>query len=104
MYDKLTTIENTMEQISKAHVNTEKASRYLQQLCKHFAHKIPVTHTPEQGDIDFNFGRCELRVAGSQLFMMASAEESENLQKVQKVISEHLKRFAFRESLQIEWR
>ena len=31
---------------SVARVETERASIYLQQLCKHFAHKLPVSFTP----------------------------------------------------------
>ena len=34
---------------------TAKASGYLQQLCKHFGHKIKVEFTPETGSLKFDF-------------------------------------------------
>ena len=38
---------------SHAEIPTASASRYLQQLCKHFAHKLPVTFDPAEGRIGF---------------------------------------------------
>ena len=37
---------------SQAQVTTALASRYLQQLCKHFAHKLPTTYDTGQGRIE----------------------------------------------------
>lgn|GEM_PF-4305252 len=37
-------------------VPTENANRYLQQLCKHWSHKMDVTFTPDEGRIDFPNG------------------------------------------------
>ncbi|TIT63197.1 MAG: DUF2218 domain-containing protein, partial [Mesorhizobium sp.] len=34
---------------SHANVTTAHASRYLQQLCKHWAHKFPVEFDPNHG-------------------------------------------------------
>lgn len=34
---------------STATISTTRASGYLQQLCMHFAHKVPVTFTPQAG-------------------------------------------------------
>lgn len=46
-------------------VSSDRASRYLQQLCKHFAHKVPVEFTTETGQITFPFGTCTLHAARS---------------------------------------
>ena len=46
---------------SQAHVSTASASRYLQQVCKHWSHKFAVEFTPEKGHIPFSDGRiCNL--------------------------------------------
>ena len=45
---------------SVAEITTERASIYLQQLCKHFAHRLAVEFTPEQGTIPFSIGTCRL--------------------------------------------
>ncbi len=41
---------------SRVDVATAYASRYLQQLCKHWAHKFPVEFDPNHGTIDLSHG------------------------------------------------
>ena len=40
--------------VSLADVSTANASRYLQQLCKHWSHKFNVTFDPCSGKIPFS--------------------------------------------------
>ena len=49
--------------ISQARIATPLASRYLQQLCKHFAHKLPVEFDPQRGRIEFSIGLCRLEAS-----------------------------------------
>lgn len=42
----------SLDHRSRADVPTAHASRYLQQLCKHWAHRFEVTFDPHQGRID----------------------------------------------------
>ncbi len=88
---------------SVARVETERASIYLQQLCKHFAHKLPVSFTPEQGQIVFSVGTCRLEAGNGILTLKAEAEDTDRLAQLQNVIDKHLQRFAFRAPLAIEW-
>jgi len=88
---------------STANVTTEMASRYLQQLCKHFAHKIPAEFTPEEGSITFPFGVCALTAQGSRLTMTVTTENEADLPRMQDVIASHLERFAFRDKPAIVW-
>lgn len=89
---------------STAEITTERASIYLQQLCKHFAHKLAVEFTPERGTIPFAMGTCRLEAAGDKLTMKAEAENAEQLAQVEGVIERHLVRFAFRDPPEIVWR
>lgn len=88
---------------STARIETAKASGYLQQLCKHFAHKRPVTFTPEAGRIEFSAGTCTLAADGGVLTLVATAGDTDRLAEVQSVVARHLERFAFREPLTIAW-
>ena len=88
---------------SSTTIKTQKASGYLQQLCKHFCHKIEVKFNGQAGWIEFAFGRAELRADESVLTMVANSQNPENLDKLKKVLASHLERFAFRESLKIKW-
>lgn len=88
---------------STAQVESERASIYLQQLCKHFAHKMAVEFTPERGVIPFSVGTCRLEAAGNILTMRAEAEDAERLAQLQDIIARHLVRFAFRAPPEIVW-
>ena len=88
---------------SSTTIKTQKASGYLQQLCKHFSHKIEVKFDGQDGWIEFAFGRAELSADESVLTMVANSQNPENLDKLKKVLASHLERFAFREDLKIKW-
>ena len=88
---------------AKAEIATDHASRYLQQLCKHFAHKLPVTFDPTQGRIEFSIGTCSLAATPGLLTTQAEAADETNLAQLEQVVASHLERFAFREELKVGW-
>lgn len=88
---------------STANVTTEMASRYLQQLCKHFAHKVPAEFTPEAGTITFPMGKCTLKAQDNLLAMTVAARTDADLERMKEVIGSHLERFAFRDKPVIVW-
>ena len=90
---------------SQAEIATTSASRYLQQVCKHWSHKFAVEFTPEKGHIPFSDGRvCDLEANAGTLTLRAEAPDDETLERLQRVVVEHVKRFAFREELgDVQW-
>ena len=88
-----------------ATVPTAHASRYLQQLCKHWAHKLEVNFTAERGVVGFPGGTVatfEARPEG--LAVRIEASDAQTLEQMKGVVSRHLDRFAFREApLTFEW-
>jgi len=89
---------------SEARVATTQPRRYLGQLVKHFAHKIPATHDETTGRIEFPFGLCELTAEGEEaLVMRVSSADAEALERLEGVVARHLERFAFREPPVIAW-
>jgi len=90
---------------SHATIATASASRYLQQLCKHWSHKFAVTFTPEHGTIPFDATRvCTLEATPDCLALRVDAADDATLERMQGVVIEHLKRFAFREDLdEVTW-
>ncbi|WP_131113025.1 DUF2218 domain-containing protein [Lichenihabitans psoromatis] len=86
-----------------AEVETEHASRYLQQLCKHWSHKFTVTFDPSRGTIDLNGSTCSFVAEPHRLLMSLANEDAAVLPRLCEVVTEHLKRFAFREELAVEW-
>ena len=81
--------------VSKLFVKTLKASIYLQQIGKHFSHKLEVDFDSQAGRIEFPFGIAELNAEELGLNMIAKAETAENLDKMKHVLASHLERFAF---------
>ncbi len=97
-------VEDTAMNHSIARVESERASIYLQQLCKHFAHKRPVEFTPARGQIALGAGMCRLDATGGTLTIRAEAEDADKLAQLQDVIAKHLERFAFRSPVTLDWR
>lgn len=86
---------------STATVETEHASRYLQQLCKHWGHKFTVEFTPLQGRIDLGEGRIvDLSATDKSLKLKLEASD---IARLQEIVADHVVRFAFREELTFDW-
>ncbi|MBE1203977.1 DUF2218 domain-containing protein [Aminobacter carboxidus] len=86
---------------STAAVETEHASRYLQQLCKHWSHKFAVDFSPTEGRIDLGEGRVvDLRANDRTLTVDVEADD---LPRMEQVVVDHIVRFAFREELKFDW-
>ena len=88
---------------SEARVATPRSARYLGQLCKHFAHRIPANYDGGQGRVEFPTGVCEMDASGDVLILRASATDAPSLAQVEDVVARHLERFAFRDKPQISW-
>ena len=98
-----------------AAVPTVKASRYLQQLCKHWSHNLAVEFTPEQGSIVFprdirgqsfpGDAVVTLKAQESALEVVVEASAPNQLDGLKGAVARHLDRFAFREApLTFDWR
>ncbi|MEQ5872694.1 DUF2218 domain-containing protein [Sagittula sp. NFXS13] len=84
--------------------STTHASRYLQQLCKHFGHKTEVQYDETAGTISLLMGPAQLRATDVQLEAVISAADPEGLSKARHIIDKHLERFAFREGFKaMDW-
>ena len=98
-----------------ATVPTTHASRYLQQLAKHWSHKLSVEFTAADGRIVFPKevrGRSfpadatvTLRASDTALEVLVNASAAEQLDGLKSAVASHLDRFAFREApLAFDWR
>lgn len=87
-----------------ARVATAHASRYLQQLSKHWSHKFPVSFDAARARIELNDDRV-LTMAATEdaLDILATAPDAASLARFRTVIEEHIRRFAFKETLEFAW-
>ncbi|MEP1765971.1 MAG: DUF2218 domain-containing protein [Sulfitobacter sp.] len=76
---------------------TENASKYMQQLCKHFGHKIDVSFDTEKGWAAFEMGTAHMTATQTGLSLTCDVKDDAAIPAVQNVIDRHLEKFAFRE-------
>ncbi|MDK3075347.1 DUF2218 domain-containing protein [Sedimentitalea sp. JM2-8] len=86
-----------MPRIETGRFETPNGSKYLQQLCKHFAHKVAVEYDPENGAVALPPGPARLTATGDALSVEITAEDDAGLARARHIIDDHLRRFAFRE-------
>ena len=82
---------------SSARFETQNASRYMQQLLKHFAHKIEVSYDEKEGRAELGQGPAHLRADESGLTVQVSGEDLRAVIEARYVIDKHLVTFAFRD-------
>jgi len=88
---------------SAATVATANPSRLINRLCKHWAHKLPVRHDEQGGEITLSIGECRLRAAKAGLEVQLHAANSAQLRQLQQVVADHLLRMASGEPLEFAW-
>ncbi|HWI84714.1 MAG TPA: DUF2218 domain-containing protein [Sphingomonas sp.] len=97
-----------------AAVPTVSGSRYLQQVCKHWAHNLTVEFTPLHGTIIFpkdargadhpGDALVTFDARDTALDVRVDATSAEQLAGVKGAVARHLDRFAFREApLPFDW-
>lgn len=95
-------------------VPTGNASKYLQQLCKHWQHNLQVEFTPENGTVIFpkdargadhpGDAVVTFDVAEAGLNVRIDASSEAQLDGMKGAVARHLDRFAFREApLAFDW-
>jgi hypothetical protein len=89
--------------IVKASVPTANAAKYMQQLCKHWSHKLEVDLSEQRAVVKFSTAVATFDAGADALQVTIEGEENE-VERMKGVVSSHLDRFAFREApLLFEW-
>jgi hypothetical protein len=88
---------------ANAFVPTATPARFIGRLCKHFAHKIPVRFDEQQGRIEFAFGLTLLHAENDGLRLTVQSPDQDQLDKLKQVVASHFERFAWQETLSLDW-
>jgi hypothetical protein len=97
--------------IAEARVQTERASRYLVQLCRHVS-KVGRAHSQMQarvewsddrGMISFDWGRCSLRALPGVLRLRAEAPDEDALRRIEHRVADRLEQIGRRDRLTVTW-
>jgi uncharacterized protein len=90
--------------IAKASVTTANAHKYVQQLCKHWSHRLEVELSEKRGVVKFPAAVVTLDAGENALNVKIEGEASEEVERLKGVVASHLDRFAFREApLKFDW-
>jgi hypothetical protein len=90
--------------IATASVPTVNASKYMQQLCKHWSHKLEVDLSDERGVVKFPAAVATFEPGPEALKVTIEGEDGEAVERMKGVVASHLDRFAFREApLKFDW-
>jgi len=90
--------------ISIAKIEIAHAGKYLVQLAKHWSHRFPdLTWNETRANIPFPTGQCVITSKENVLVIALTVPDEETASRLENVVAEHLKRFAFRESLEVVW-
>ncbi len=85
-------------------LETEHASKYLQQMCKHFAHKVDAIYDAQKGNVAFPPGPCEMLAEDGLLIIICNSDSDEGVKVMQSIIDQHIVKFAWREKLEaLNW-
>ncbi len=89
--------------IATASVPTANAAKHLQQLCKHWSHKLEVDLEDRKGVVRFPAAVVMLEAGADALLVTIEGDDSE-VERMKGVVATHLDRFAFREApLRFDW-
>jgi hypothetical protein len=87
-----------------ASVPTDYAAKYLQQLCKHWSHRLEVELNGNVGEVRFPEALAVMTANPKELSVTVEAESLETLERIKGVVARHLDRFAFRDApLRFDW-
>ncbi|MEU6719560.1 DUF2218 domain-containing protein [Nonomuraea sp. NPDC046802] len=109
---------------AEAHVTTDRASRYLVQLCRHagqMGHGFP-SHTVRgphmggerpknveagwsetEGTISLDWGTCTLRATSEALTLRVEAVDEDRLHRIQTLLTRNITRMGRRDDLTVDW-
>ena len=88
---------------STATVQIEKAPRYMKALVNHFSRKTNAAYDGDSGDIEFDFGRCDIQTDADTLSFALNSPTHEELERLKFVVDKHLIRFSQNEIVELAW-
>lgn len=96
---------------AEARVATDRASRYLVQLCRHVGHlasvnprlRAQVEWSDDHGVLDFGWGRCAVRAERGALVLHAEACDEGGLRELTRRIADRVEQIGRRDGLAVTW-
>ena len=81
-----------------ARVPTTNGAKYLQQLCKHWSHRLEVELSGDTGTVRFPDAMARMTADADALTVTVEAAGEATVERMKSVVARHLDRFAFHEA------
>jgi hypothetical protein len=88
---------------ARAFVATSRPERYIKQLVSHIGNKVKTQATADGGELQFDFGICDLTAAVGGIEMLATARDVAELETLTDVAARHVIRFGVNDELVVSW-
>ena len=82
---------------AEAHFHSPQSQSYFDRLIRHFAHKIQVSREDTRAQLVFSCGVVDLHVSEQRLTFLAQSEKAGDLSETCAILTDHMRRFAWRE-------
>lgn len=86
--------------MSECCIRTTNASRYIQKLCRHFAHKIEVSFDDVTGCCQLPSAQVNMNATDTTLTFKVIADTTEGIETAKYVVEDHFHRFSRSENIE----
>jgi hypothetical protein len=97
--------------LGEANVQTTQASKWLAELSRQFQERaaahpelgIEVSWSETRGSVDFGWGRCTLHADPDVLNLRVEADQADDIERLQELVTRHIERLASGEQAAMVW-
>jgi hypothetical protein len=86
-----------------ASIQIPTPARYIARLCNHFAHRVAVQREATSAKVAFPNAPCEMQAGDDHLEIRIETDDPANLERLQGVVTRHLKQVAPEETFDVNW-
>jgi len=86
-----------------ASIQIPTPARYMARLCNHFAHRVTVQREATSAKVAFPNAPCEMQATDDHLEIRIETDDPANLERLQGVVTRHLKQVAPEETFDVNW-
>ena len=88
---------------AQASISIRTPARYMARLCNHFAHRVTVQRDANSAKVSFPGAPCSMQATDAQLEIRIETDDAATLERLQGVVTRHLKQVAPDETFEVSW-
>lgn len=89
---------------ARATVHTANSHGYLDEMCRHFGHRVHTQLGNGRGSVQFDEGTLLAHARPQALELELSAQDPKSLERLQALVTAHIERWGEADQLRVDWR